>query len=254
MKHSRKMFLIPEEVMHIIQKRNDIQTLPLVKSMTSLNQQMNSALADQNLPAEIKIKNHDQLLNRYFNLQEQRESFVPTVKMHAAPQEPQPPRAQSPQESQPQPLSESEIIGTIPRKFRSQAEGLLLWIKKTPEAVQWDEKGQVSLEGKSVKGSSISDLINDLIRTRRGFSPTGRDEFTQALAGINTPEDFVLNENRRRLMASFKAGGRLPPSTPSTESPTLQPTPPSRPRKRPISPALQRRGLRGEKTLQWINY
>jgi hypothetical protein len=86
------MFLIPEEVMHIIQQRNDIQTSPLVKSMSSLNQQMSNTLADPNLPAELKIKNHDQLLNRYLNLQEQRESHVPTVKIQtaklSAPQEP----------------------------------------------------------------------------------------------------------------------------------------------------------------------
>lgn len=261
MKHSRKMFLVPEEVMHIIQQRNDIQTSPLVRSMSSLNQQMNNTLTDSNLPAEIKIKNHDQLLHRYLNLQEQRETQVPTVKVYSTttPQEPQPPtQEQQPQESQTQPVSESEILRAVPKTFRGQAEGLLRWIKKTPEAVRWDEKGQVSIEGKSVKGSSISDLISDHVRSRKGFSPKGRDEFTHVLAKLNTPEDFVRNENRRRMLASFKAGGRLLPSTPRTESPSIRPTPPSRPRKRPISPALQKRGLqvpaRGKKTLEWMDY
>ena len=249
--------------MHIIQQRNDIQTSPLVKSMSSLNQQMNNTLQDPNLPAEIKIKNHDQLLHRYLNLQEQRESQVPLVRVHTTETIPKGSQAslqeQPPQEAQMQSVLELEILGTVPNKYRSQAQGLLHWIKKTPEAIQWDEKGQVSLEGKSVKGSSISDLINDLVRARRGFSPTGRDEFTQVLAKLNTPEDFVRNENRRRLMALLKAGGRLPPTTPSTSSPlTPQPTPPSRPRKRPVSPALQKRGLKvppmGKKTLNWINY
>ena len=252
------MYLVPEAVMHMIQQQNDIQTSPLVKSMSSLNQQMDNTLADPGLPAEIKIKNHDQLLHRYLNLQEQRENHIPTIKIHsttgvaALPQEPQP-------ASGPQPVSDSEILGTIPRTFRSQAERLLQWIKKTPEAVQWDEKGQVSLEGKSVQGSSISDLINDIVRTRKGFSPTGRDEFTQVLAKLNTPEDFVRNENRRRMMSLFKTkSARVPPTTPSADvPPTPQPTPPSRPRKQPISPALQRRGLkhppRGKKTLDWID-
>lgn len=265
MKHSRKMYLVPEEVLHLIQQRNDIQTSPLVKTMSSLNQQINNTLQDPNLPAEIKIKNHDQLLHRYLNLQEQRESHVPTVRVQSTgivpqgSQPPPPPQEQPTQEAQP--VSESEILKTIPKKFKNQAEGLLRWISKSPEAVTWDERGEVSLDGKTIRGSSISDLIGDLVRTRRGFFPTGRDKFTQVLAKLNTPEDFVRNENRRQLMASFKAGERLPPPTPlpaTLPSPTLQPTPPSRPRKRPISPALQKRGLKvppqGRKTLKWIDY
>ncbi|KAK3735535.1 hypothetical protein QZH41_005012 [Actinostola sp. cb2023] len=97
--------------------------------------------------------------------------------------------------------------------------------------------------GTPIQGSSISDLVNDVVRTRRGFSPTGRDDFTRVLAKLNTPEDFIRNEGRRKLMALHKIEDILPPSTPSL--PTLQPSPPSRPRKRLISPTLQRRGLKG---------
>lgn len=265
MKHSRKMYLVPEAVMHVIQQQHDIDRSPLLKTMSSLNQQMNNTLQDPNVPAEIKIKNHDQLLHRYLNLQEQRENHIPSVKLHTTteavvPQEAQPSPQEPQQPLQPQSLPESEILETIPRSFRSQANGLLRWIKKTPEAVQWDERGEVSLDGKSIRGSSISDLIGDIVRSRKGFSPTGRDEFTKVLAKLNTPEDLVRNENRRRMMASLKAGARRLPRTPSDTLglPTPLPTPPSRPRKQPISPGLQRRGLkvppRGKKTLDWISY
>ena len=214
------MYLVPEEVMTLIRQQNDIQTSPLVKSMSSLSQQMSNTLSDPNQPAEIKIKNHDQLLHRYLNLQEQREHYIPTVKLQTAeaipaPQVTQPLPQGSQQQGQPQSLSESEILETVPKTFRNQAGNLLRWIKKTPESVRWDEKGQVSLEGQTVKGSSISDLINDTIRKRKGFQPPGRDAFTEVLAKLNTPEDFIRNDNRRRLMNLFKTGGRLPPTTPS---------------------------------------
>ncbi|KAK3720534.1 hypothetical protein QZH41_001987 [Actinostola sp. cb2023] len=153
-------------------------------------------------------------------------------------------------------LKYSEILTTVPKKFRSQAEGLLRWVKKTPEAVKWDDRGVVSLDGTPIQGSSISDLVNDVLRTRRGFSPAGRDDFTRVLAKLNTPEDFIRNEGRRKLMALHKIDESLPPSTPSL--PTLHPSPPSRPRKRPISPALQKRGLKGpppgKRGLDWISY
>lgn len=258
------MYLVPEEVMTLIRQQNDIQTSPVVKSMSSLSQQMSNTLSDQNQPAEIKIKNHDQLLQRYLNLQEQRENYIPTVKLHAEaiplPQVTQP-LSQEPQpQGQLQPVSESEILDTVPKTFRSQAGNLLRWIKKTPEAVQWDEKGEVSLEGQTLKGSSISDLINDSLRKRRGFQPPGRDAFTEVLAKLNTPEDFIRNDDRRRLMGLFKVGGRLPPTTPivTSEERNLMPTPPTTPRKQTPSPLTRKRGLRpstlGRKNLGWLPY
>lgn len=219
MKHSRKMYLIPEEFMTLIQDKTKIQTSPVIKSMSHLNQQMNTTVDSTDLPPETKIRNHDQLLQRYLNLQQQQEAFVPTVKIQSSgsestPQEPQP---------QSQPVSDKDILDTIPKKYKTQAEGLMRWMRKTPGAVEWDDKGVVTLEGKSIQGSSISDLLNDTIRARKGFTPKGRNSFTQTLAKLNTPEDFVRNDNRRKLMTLIKAGGRLPPSTPDIGETGRQP-------------------------------
>ena len=38
------MYLVPEEVMTLIRQQNDIQTSPLVKSMSSLSQKMSNTL------------------------------------------------------------------------------------------------------------------------------------------------------------------------------------------------------------------
>ena len=205
---------------------------------------------------DIKLKNHEQLFQRFLNLQEQRENAVPTVKLQS-PQQPQEP--QEPQEPQTtESVSDSDILTSVPKKFKSQAEGLLQWMKRSPNIVQWDNKGEVSLEGKPIQGSSITDLVNDVLRTRKGFSPTGKDDFTKVLAKLNTPEDFIRNEERRRVLSSYKRGTRLLPSTPIDVNPTsMFPTPPTRPRKRPIFPALQRGELKvppqGKKTLNWVS-
>lgn len=255
MKHSRKMFLIPEELMTLIQDKTEIQTSPLIKSMSHLNEEMNSIVDNTKLPIESKIKNHDQVFQRYLNLQQQQDNFIPTVRVQpsveAQPQEPQPPPP-------PQPVSDSDILSTIPQKYKKQAEGLLRWMKKTPGAVEWDDKGKVTLQGKSIQGTSISDLINDTLRERKGFTPKGRNDFTQVLANLNTPEDFVRNNNRKKLMTLLKAGGRLPPTTPTVGEIARQPTPPTAPKKVLLSPGLQRKRarvpLRGKRTLEWIDY
>ena len=255
------MVLVPEEVMNLIQQRTDLQTSPLLKSMSALNQQMSQTLADPNVPDDLKLKTHEQQFQRFLNLQQQRESYVPTVKIQSDTTSTQGTQ-QTPQESQPQQqeqkevqsVSDSEIVKTVPKRFQSQAEGLLQWIKKSPQTIQWDDKGVVSLGGKPIPGSSITDLVNDVLRSRRTFAPTGRDDFTRALAQLNTPEDFIRNEDRRKLMTLFKTGNPPPLSTPT--GPSLVPTPPSRPRKRPMSPSLQRRRVNvpPQRGLQWISY
>lgn len=268
MKHNRKMVLVPEEVMGLIREKMELQTSPLMKSMSSLSQHMTDTLNNGKLPDDLKLKNHDQHFQRFLNLQQQQESFVPTVRVLPTVQpqslelqEAQQPQPATPQVAQSQAISEAEILGTVPKKFQTQARGLLQWMRRSPGSIRWDDRGVVSLDGNTIDGSSITDLVNDALRSRKGFSPIGRFDFAKVLAKMNTPEEFIGNSQRRELMSAYKTGQerRLLPLTPDLEEAPLFPTPPTKPRKRQISPALQRRRLRvqspaGRKELTWISY
>lgn len=254
--------------MSLIREKMELQTSPLIKSMSSLSQHMTDTLNNGNLPDDLKLKNHEQLFHRFLNLQQQQEGFVPTVRVLptvqpqlSEPQGAQPPQPSTPQMGQSQAISEAEILGTIPKRFQTQAKGLLQWMRRSPGSIQWDDRGVVSLDGKPIDGSSITDLVNDALRLRKNFSPIGRFDFAKVLAKMNTPEEFIGNSQRRELVSAYKTGQerRLLPPTPDVEEPPLFPTPPTRPRKRQISPALQRRRLRvpspaGRKELTWISY
>ena len=121
--------------------------------------------------------------------------------------------------------------------------------------ITWDDKGAVSVEGKPLQGSSITDLVNDVVRNRKGFSPTGRNDFTQVLAKLNTPEDFIRNDDRRKLLSEFKKRPTQLPITPENASSfSLFPSPPTRPRK--PYPSTRQRGFPGipRRELDWISY
>ena len=259
MKHSRKMYLVPEEVMSLIQQRNQIQTSPYVKSLGSLNQQMENTLSNSaDISDEAKATLYDQTLQRYLDIQGQREKHVPIVKIQGmtptsindvsvSPTQltNQPNQSQQPQRD----VSDSEILESIPKKFKQQAKGLLNWVKKSPDVISWDKKGTVIVDGKPLQGSSISDLVSDQLRKRKGFEPQGREQFTETLAKLNTPEDFIRNEDRRKLMALYKSGDQQPPVIPQELSET-----PSKPRK-----ALKRGNAKQAKSntrrgLEWVSY
>ena len=260
MKYTKKMVIIPEELLNRIQQQTDLQTTPLLKAMGNLNEQMDHTLASH-LPDDVKLKHHEQQFQRFLNLQEQRENVIPTVKIHqdiTTPQEAQdiqPPPPQEPQPPQQRGLTNADIVRTVPKTFKTQAEGLLEWIKRSPEAISWDDKGTVSLEGQPIQGTSITDLVNDVLRKRKGFNPAGRDDFAVALARLNTPENFIRNDDRRQFMLTLKNRPPRPPITPE-DAATLFPTPPSRPRKRFASPLLQQKMMEknARRGLNWIEY
>ncbi len=257
MKHARKMFLVPEDVFNSIQRKNEIQTSPSVKVLSSLNQEMNKTLDNEDIPPEFRMKNYSQMLQRYLDVQDQREKYIPTVKVQNQENASNAGSSEQSASNSNQPeFTDADILGTVPKKYRNEAQGLLNWVKKNPQAIRWDNKGEISINGNPVLGSHISDLINDAVRSRKGIAPTGRDAFTETLAKINTPETFIRNEDRRRFMSTAKHG--LPPlATPvSTMEKRLArklPTPPSTPKKaRSKQPASRK--IVPRKGLDWVTY
>ena len=93
---------------------------------------------------------------------------------------------QQQQQAEPQ-LSDANVVESIPVTMRPRATALLSRLKAKPSVVTWDKTGQVKIEGETIPGSNISDLVSDAMRSRKGFNPTGSKEFFQALSKLNVP-------------------------------------------------------------------
>ena len=79
-------------------------------------------------------------------------------------------------------------------------------------------------ENKPITGCHVVDLVNDMLRHRKGFEPVGWSVFARGLARINVPENIVRNPQRQSAIWEFKA--RVREETPGSPSRWL-PTPPS---------------------------
>ena len=87
---------------------------------------------------------------------------------------------------------ESDVMRTIPKTMKRKAEALLERIKAHPDT-SWNERGEFIYRGRVVEGSNVVDLLNDILRQRKGFEPHGRFEFSRALRQTNVPQDMVGN-------------------------------------------------------------
>ena len=136
--------------------------------------------------------------------------------------------------------TDKQIIDSVPKTMQNRAKLLIQKLKDHSDVISWNDNEQLVLEGSIVPNSNIVDLVNDVMRKRKGFNPEHSNTFGKALAKINVPEDYLRNPDRidskrwyRRLQDSQAPGPSFVSET--VEAPTEVPrkTP-----KRPMTSAL----------------
>ena len=95
-----------------------------------------------------------------------------------------------------------EVISSVPVTLKTKAKRLLEKIRKSQGAIQFNEKGELLSAGKVMPGTHAVDLVNDVLRKRKGSNPKGWREFSRQLAHLNPPQDLVGNPDRWNWMSS----------------------------------------------------
>lgn len=107
-------------------------------------------------------------------------------------------------EAPPDPM-EVEILQHVPKSFTKRASQIVQKLKANPD-VSWTSTGQLKIRDKVVRGSNICDLVYDMFRERRNYTPTGSEQFIQILSDMNVPETFLSNPRRRHDLHRWKKG------------------------------------------------
>ena len=89
-------------------------------------------------------------------------------------------------------LDKGIILSAIPKIYKGKANALL---DHMPPSTTWNEKGEAVIEGATVQGSHMSDLLRDTQRQYRSIVPTGRDMFWKVLKDHNIPHCLIGNEH-----------------------------------------------------------
>ena len=90
---------------------------------------------------------------------------------------------------------ERDVLSSVPKSLRNKAERLLARLKSNPE-VKWNELGELEYDGKLIKRSNLTDLVNDVLRKRRRPDPLGWEHFANALRQVNVAQELIGNPNR----------------------------------------------------------
>ena len=244
------MVLVPEAMYSNNMKQYQQQNIsPETKNLVRLDNQMEDILQDTLQPADEKARQYTQYLQRYLTMYDKSNSpkFSKDILEKPAVENYQKELSSTDETKDKNETTniEKEELESVPTTYKGRAQSLMRKLKSHPNKISWNDRGELITDGQVVPGTNLVDLVNDIVRPRKNFSPRGYEEFVQGLAKINTPEDLVRNDARRKLLLEYRdnpSRGTSPiarrehEETPSTR--TLIPTPPST-----ISPLARKRRL-----------
>ena len=101
--------------------------------------------------------------------------------------------------------TKDDILDSLPLSLRSKAKVILDHLRKHT-SLQWNNKGEIIVDGKLITGSNIIDLIKVQLKDYKSFHPVGEEVFSQLVLESHVPLN-LLTQDRRCQFGS----GKIPP-------------------------------------------
>ena len=195
MEHTRKMALVPQQMLSNMAAMQQLQMNPAVAQMSRLDGEMKSILDDSNIPDDVKALRYNSVLTRYLNVKDIQMNTPLEVKVIDE-------RASKGFDGIPKqnklPMVENELLEGFSRNLMLPAR-LLVQHLKNSSLLRWTPDGKIidNASGEPVPGSNIVDLIQDYVRNRQiSNAPAGWKVFGKALMQGNVPREAIKNQKR----------------------------------------------------------
>ena len=89
-----------------------------------------------------------------------------------------------------------QIIDSVPKTMQNGPKLLIQKLKDHSDVISSNNNGQLVLDGCTIPNSNIVDLVNDVMRKRKGFIPEHSSTISKVLTKINVPEDCVRSPDQ----------------------------------------------------------
>ena len=187
----RKVYLTQQEMLKFMKEKWEDSLSHNLRKYYEAREEMNRLERDD-LPEDTKATMCAQQLQRVNQLKNQ--VFRPdpsTVQMITQTERTMTSESDSVTPSQQLNATDKLIIDSVPKTMQNCAKLLIQKLKDHSDIISWNDNGQLVSEGSN--SNMFVDLVNDVMRKRKGFNPEHSNIFAKALAKIDVPEDFVRN-------------------------------------------------------------
>ena len=182
MQHTSKMVMVPHDVYSGLMSKQEQTYTPLVGQLSSLDQELQAILSNPNLSTDAKHQMYLQTFGRYQHLKQRQFPSTPSaITVH-----------QQTEAVDPLPVSESQLIDSLPKPARRRGRILLNHLKAN-SSIRWQSNGELKdTDNTTIPGSNITDLVHYVTRNRPNAKPPpGTDEFMAMLDETNAPRETI---------------------------------------------------------------
>ena len=207
MEHAKKMVLVDPRMLENLGNHGNA-TVPIIQPETqvidmtvkSLDEGLRKILDAPNMAEDEKAKLYSHYLGQYIAMKKKQTHLYRGVVQPETSPPLQDMESSKPSVSQAQAEAiRDEVIRSIPKPMRKQGELLLERISRDPE-MGWNQRGELVVSGNTIPNSNMVDLVNDLLRKRKGVDPPGWKALARQLYKSNVPQDMVRNVERWNFM------------------------------------------------------
>ena len=206
MEHTRKMALVDPRLLEFLRPAPPL-TNSLDRVLRGLDGEMSSVLDRNDLDEGDKVKLYNQILLRYNTMANKRVKQPTRVVVvnddgtatAAAMRDAGTTQPAASSESLAATRADADIVESVPKSLKSKADHLMKRLKNEP-TIQWNDRGELILDGATVPGSNMVDLVHDVLRKRKQSDPVGWQPFVKHLKHINIPMELVGNADRRQYI------------------------------------------------------
>ena len=218
MEHTRKMALVDPRLLESLRPPPPPPTNTLDRVLRGLDGEMSSVLDRTDLDEGDKVKLYNQILLRYNTMANKRVKQPTrvvvvnddgTAAAAAAATTTTTRDGGTATAAAAEPLAaigtDADIVESVPKTLKNKALRLLKRLRNDPSS-QWNDRGELIIEGSAISGSNMMDLVNDVLRKRKQSDPVGWRPFAKHLKRINLPLELVGNVDRRQYMQQTTPG------------------------------------------------
>ena len=189
----RKVYLTQQEMLKFMKEKRQDSLSANLRKYYETRQDMNDWLEKDDVPENTKASMYAQQLQRVNQLNNQAFRPEPSpVQMITHTEQTMTSESDSVTPSQQLSATDKQIIDSVRKTMQNRAKLLIKKLKDHLDVISWNNNGQLVLEASLIPNSNIVNLVNNIMRKRKGFNP----EFAKSLAKINVPEDYVRNPDR----------------------------------------------------------
>ena len=183
----RKVYLTQQEMLKFMKKKRRDSLSPNLRKYYEARQEMNDWLEKNDMREDTKATMYAQQLQRVKQLKNQVFRPEPSpAQMITQTERTMTSELDSVTPSQQQQLNatDKQMIDSVPKTMQNRAKLLIQQLKDHSDVISWNDNGQLVLEGFIIPNSNIVDLVDDVMRKRKGFNPEHSNTFAKALAKL----------------------------------------------------------------------